>query len=217
MPLSYQKPNHQDILELIRRSCDAEFSYSETSATRFARNSLDLKLANGFSVDHNRILLGRGQAAFQRAKVALTKWEMFNLRWVEAIFAQKRSSKSSSIKVGTTMAVLARGILWSVNPCRIVYTIEDETFSRNSDSETSNQDQIIRFGFGYGTLPGHVERGEERFQVEHHLATDEVWYDLFAFSRPNYLVAKIGFPIVRKYQKAFARDSKTAMYRACND
>ena len=59
-----------------------------------------------------------------------------------------------------------------------------------------------------------MERGEERFRVEWHHADDSVWYDILAFSRPNQMVARVGYPIVRFLQKRFATDSKAAMCRA---
>ena len=38
-----------------------------------------------------------------------------------------------------------------------------------------------RFGFAYGTLPGHGGSGEERFLIERD-RDDGVWYDILAFS-----------------------------------
>jgi uncharacterized protein (UPF0548 family) len=62
-------------------------------------------------------------------------------------------------------------------------------------------------------LPGHVERGEERFLVEQ---TDDnsVWYDIVAFSRPRHLLTKIGYLLVRRLQRRFGRQSAVAMVRA---
>jgi uncharacterized protein (UPF0548 family) len=73
-----------------------------------------------------------------------------------------------------------------------------------------------KFGFAYGTLPAHVERGEERFCVEWHHADNTVWYDILAFSQPNQLPAKLAYPYVRQLQKRFGLDSKRAMMRAVN-
>ena len=71
-----------------------------------------------------------------------------------------------------------------------------------------------RFGFAYGTLPGHAERGEERFLVEWSHEDDSVFYDVLAFSRPNHLLAWLGYPFARILQRRFARDSKEAMKEA---
>ena len=89
---------------------------------------------------------------------------------------------------------------WSLNACRIVYTIE----------ETG---PIERFGFAYGTLPDHAAIGEERFTVEFHSHDQAVWYDVYAFSRPRPL-ARLAYPYTRALQKRFAADSKRAMQKA---
>jgi uncharacterized protein (UPF0548 family) len=75
-------------------------------------------------------------------------------------------------------------------------------------------DEPDRFGFAYGTLPQHAESGEERFSVEYHPDTDEVWYDIYAFSRPGNFLIRLGYPYARWRQKQFAVESKAAMLRA---
>ena len=72
---------------------------------------------------------------------------------------------------------------------------------------------VKRFGFAYGTLRDHAERGEERFMIEWQGSDDSVWYDILAFSQPN-LLAKLGYPLTRRLQKRFARDSLAAMVKA---
>ena len=69
-----------------------------------------------------------------------------------------------------------------------------------------------KYGFAYGTLPDHGERGEERFMVEFN-ADQTVWYDLYAFSRPS-TIARLAYPFTRVLQKRFGTDSKTAMQKA---
>ena len=86
-----------------------------------------------------------------------------------------------------------------MSACRIVYVLVEPR----------------RFGFAYGTLPAHVERGEERFLVEW-CADDSVWYDILAFSRPNHWLVRLGYPITRLLQKRFARDSMRVMQAAVN-
>ena len=71
-----------------------------------------------------------------------------------------------------------------------------------------------KFGFAYGTLPGHVESGEERFLIEWNRADNSVWYDILAFSKPNHFLTRLGYPVVRRMQKRFARDSAAAMLNA---
>lgn len=67
-----------------------------------------------------------------------------------------------------------------------------------------------RIGFAYGTLPGHVECGEERFTITWQ-EDDSVWYEIQAFSRPRYWMTRLTKPLARHWQKRFARESKSAM------
>ncbi len=92
---------------------------------------------------------------------------------------------------------------WWLNSCRIIYTMDESG-------------PITKFGFAYGTLPGHVESGEERFLIEWDRDTDKVCYDILAFSRPNHFLTRLGYPLVRRSQKRFGRDSAAAMFRAVN-
>ena len=75
---------------------------------------------------------------------------------------------------------------------------------------------ISKFGFAYGTLPGHVEIGEELFLIEWDQNTNSVWYDIVAFSKPNHFLTRLGYPLVRRTQKRFGRNSAAAMFRAVN-
>jgi len=85
------------------------------------------------------------------------------------------------ITEGTVVGILSRHFgLWSLNACRIAYVIEEEG------------PLLQRYGFALGTLPAHVERGEERFTVEWHRADDSVFYEVFSFAPPAPPPAKTG-------------------------
>jgi uncharacterized protein (UPF0548 family) len=64
-------------------------------------------------------------------------------------------------------------------------------------------DEPNRFGFAYGTLAGHPERGEESFVVS--LASDRVTFDVVAFSRPASALARFGAPVARAVQTRVTR------------
>jgi uncharacterized protein (UPF0548 family) len=186
-----RQPSSRRIERFLTAQRDRPFSYAAVGASHD-------QPPPEYTLDHNRIQLGAGSATFTRAVAALRRWEMFRLGWVQLCWP------AAPIAVGTTVGVLAQALgLWSLNACRIVYQIEQDG-------------AVQRYGFAYGTLPGHVERGEERFTVEWHHDDDSVWYDLLAFSQPNHVFALIGYPLVRALQKRFARDSKQAMLRAVN-
>jgi uncharacterized protein (UPF0548 family) len=150
----------------------------------------------GYVVDRTRIPLGEGEVIFSAARAALARWEQFRLGWVEAYPAD------TPITSGAVVAVVAHVLgTWWVNACRIVYTVDEAG-------------AVCRFGFAYGTLPDHVESGEERFLIEWDRATDAVHYDILAFSRPRHPLPRLGYPLTRHTQRRFARDSAASMCRA---
>lgn len=190
----FNEPSTQRIARFLDAQRDAPFTYEEVGATRE-----DAKAPTGYAVDHNRARLGEGGDTFDRAVDALYAWKMFDLGWARLVPAE------APVEVGTTVAVLARHYgFYSLNPCRISYTIEQD------------EGRFVRRGFAYGTLPEHGERGEERFTVEWRREDDSIFYDLYAFSRPNHLLASLGYPIARSLQHRFAKDSLRAMVRATN-
>jgi uncharacterized protein (UPF0548 family) len=180
-----RKPSKETVERFIKSQSDLTFSYSQTGAT-------EREPPAGFVVDHNQIRIGDGSETYNRAVAALKSWKQFELGWVRAV------PPDLPLEVGTIVTVQARAFgVWSLNACRIVYVINEAR----------------KFGFAYGTLPDHVECGEERFMIEWR-EDDSVWYDILAFSQPRHPLAKLGRPVVRRWQKQFARESLAAMARA---
>ncbi|GAB4055132.1 DUF1990 family protein [Catellatospora paridis] len=68
-----------------------------------------------------------------------------------------------------------------------------------------------RAGFGYGTLAGHPERGEESFVVE--LVDGAVWFTMTAFSGPARWYTRAAGPLVVAFQQAYARMLGRALRR----
>jgi len=187
--LSLRKPSADSIRRFLAVQAKLDFTYPAVGAT-----------ANqpppDYVVDHTRIKLGDGEPVFHSAKAALQRWEHFRLGWVEAW------PPDAPIQSGEVVAVMGRALgLWWLNSCRIVYVVDESG-------------PIGKFGFAYGTLPGHVESGEERFLIEWDRGDNSVWYDILAFSRPNHFLTRLGYPLVRRAQKRFARESAEAMRRA---
>jgi uncharacterized protein (UPF0548 family) len=183
------KPDNKSIREFLDRQADDNFSYSEIGASLTEKPS-------GYNFDHNRILIGSGEQDFLKAVSAVRNWKMFDFPWIEIHPA------NAPIEAGENVAILISHFgFWSLNASRIVYVLEEKG-------------EIEKFGFAYGTLSEHEERGEERFSVEFDRESGEVWYDLFAFSKPNHLLAKLGYPLSRSLQKKFAEASKKAMRNA---
>ena len=184
-----RQPSTKAIEAFLQSQADLPFSYAAVGATQTTPPT-------GYGVDHNRVCLGHGAVVYQQACAALERWEMFNLGWVRLCWP------TTPITSRATVGVIAQlGPVHILNSCRVVYTVKE-----------TNQEGA-RFGFAYGTLPGHIERGEERFMIEWRQADDMVWYDILAFSQPNHWLARLGYPVTRTFQKRFARDSKAAMRR----
>ncbi|MDQ2746812.1 MAG: DUF1990 domain-containing protein [Acidobacteriota bacterium] len=188
------KPTAAEIRNFLKHCRADDFSYAEIGSSRFGER---FETAAEYSFDHNRIKIGNGAEDYGKAVEAVKSWKMFDLSWVEL------HRTDTPIIVGENVAVLASHFgFWSLNASRIVYLIEE------------NDGAVEKFGFAYGTLTEHGESGEERFTVEFHKENGEVWYDLYAFSKPQHILAQIGFPIARMLQSEFAEDSKKAMVRA---
>ena len=85
---------------------------------------------------------------------------------------------------------------WAVAPGRVVYLL----------------DEPDRFGFAYGTLPGHPERGEEAFVVVR--ANGRIGFQVIAFSRPRDWRARLGKPVARALQVRTIGTYLTAMEAA---
>jgi uncharacterized protein (UPF0548 family) len=180
---SFHRPTDRHLMAARLRDAHRPLTYPYRGCTRSATPP------PGYVCDHNRTPLGVGPEAFDAAIAALRRWAQFPPAWVVV------DPADAPIRVGTVVSVAARvyGVWWA-NACRIVEVIDEPT----------------RFGFAYGTLPGHVEMGEERFTVE--LAADGVvWYSILAHSRPRHWLTKLAHPLARRAQKRFARDSLAAM------
>ena len=184
-----RKPDDRRLRQIMDDYRDDQPSYSEIGHTRG-------QLPKGYQVDRHRIQLGTSRETFQRARQALYDGQMFRLDWLQPCWP------SQQVKEGVLVGTLARIFgLWTVNVCRVVYVVEESG-------------AIEKCGFAYGTLPGHVECGEERFTVEWHRDDDSVWYDLLAFSKPGHILTRLGYPMARRLQKRFAVDSMRAMVQA---
>ncbi len=176
---------------------ERDFSYEEVGATRELGLRGSPTPPRGYVLDRSRVRLGYGEEVFARARAALEHWEMFRVGWAELLWPE------ASIARGTTVGLLVRlPGAWSLCAARVVYTVDELRHTVGRE----------RYGFAYGTLPGHVARGEECFSVERSLHDGGVWYEVLAFSRLGGL-ARWVTPYARRLQHRFARDSLAAMKR----
>jgi uncharacterized protein (UPF0548 family) len=181
------RPNQKKLEALLRAAQKSEFSYPEIG------QSVTMKEipSKEYNIDRYHCVLGKGEQVFERAKEALQQWIHFDLGWVR-IDAPMPSE-------GLTVPVCIRVFgFWTVNFCRVVYSQEE-------------LGQIRRWRFAYGTLEQHAEEGEERFTIEFNQQTEEVTYEIVAFSRPRHILSRIGYPLTRMLQKRFGKQSGKRM------
>jgi uncharacterized protein (UPF0548 family) len=171
------RPTPGFLASLVDRLRDKQVTYDEVGQTR------SMTLPAGYRHQRETVAVGRGEVAWARAREALLTWQ-----------AHRRAGLTiyppgATIDAGTVVVATAHlGPVAVVIPCRVVY----------------RTDEMGRFGFAYGTLPGHPERGEEGFHVT--LDTDgTVSFEVVAFSRPADLVSRLGGPLSRATQAVATR------------
>jgi uncharacterized protein (UPF0548 family) len=175
MPVLPGRVDAERLTAMALAARSSAFSYAEVGATRGP-------FPAGYRVDRYSIDLGQGRAAFDRAAEGLRRWEAHLRAGVRV------APDDVAVEAGATVAVAVRvAFLTAVAPCRIVYVL----------------DEPDRYGFAYGTLAGHPERGEESFVVSR--LADRVTFDIVAFSRPAGALARFGAPAARAVQKAVTR------------
>jgi uncharacterized protein (UPF0548 family) len=165
--------NAMAMLRLVEAMQATQPTYGDLGATLAGRRP------EGFRHDCYQTDLGFGQETFQRAVAGLKAWEAHRLPGMR-VFPHRQH-----IQPGATVAVtLGAPFLALLAPCRIIDVIDEEH----------------RWGFAYGTLPGHPERGEEAFVVS--ISQDEtVRFEVVVFSRPADLLVRLSGPICRTIQK----------------
>jgi len=178
-------PDHTTLDNFIQEELPKTYTYPEVGATK-----TNEQFAH-YDNDNNQVIIGKGAEVWQKAKCALKNWQQFPLPWT------KIYPNTTALEEGEVVVVLFRlfGIWWR-NSAKIVYAFDEPN----------------RFGFAYGTLPGHIETGEEVFWVEKD-AEGVVSYHIKAFSTPRFWLARIAYPVARFFQRKFVKESKVAMQK----
>jgi uncharacterized protein (UPF0548 family) len=172
--MKFVRPSDADAMErLLEVSRSAQPTYEDIGATLGGAGP------EGFRHDRYESPLGHGSDAFQRAVTGLKTWKAHRVPGVR-VFPEEQE-----IQAGVTFVVtLGTPLLALAAPCRIVSVMDGQT----------------RWGFAYGTLPGHPEQGEEAFVVS--ISPDEiVRFEIVAFSRPGDPLVRLSGPVGRGVQK----------------
>lgn len=185
------EPGEAAMKDFLRRAGGAAFSYPDPGSTRAGPP----RPPAGYDLDQSVTVIGRGAADFSSARAALHAWRMMPPAWTRVWPADAPATP------GTEVALLIRVLgCWWRNASRVVYAV----------------DEPRRCGFAYGTLPAHVERGEELFLLE--LGDDDLLrYVIRAYSRPRHPLVRLGYPYARMLQRRFRRESTAALQRAVEE
>ena len=181
------RPTPFELATFLDEQRGLELTYSEVGMTHPDESSSP----SGYQTDTPKLYLGQGDAVFQHACAELRAWRMYRQSWLNLYPTQP------DLCEGTVASVTARHLgFHSVSAIKIVYVL----------------DEADQLAFAVGTLPGHVERGEERFRV-YRLAGGSVWFDILAYSSPHHPLVRLGYPVARGVQKRFARGAEDAFLK----
>jgi uncharacterized protein (UPF0548 family) len=134
-------------------------------------------LPDGYRHVRRHAIVGRGAAAFAAVRAGMLDYQIHRLAGMR-IEASGPPALDATFRTGIGLGPVR---IWA--PCRFVWYQAEE-----SD-----------FGYGFGTRPGHPERGEEAFLVT--LKGDEVHFTIRAFSRPSAWYARLGGPLTTFVQE----------------
>jgi uncharacterized protein (UPF0548 family) len=185
---TFRRPTAAQRANYLRDKRNSAPSYNELGCT--ARTTP----VPGFWRDEARVELGRGRELFEVACQQVLSGEFFPPAMIELHLAQATAAAGDTVAVVYRCPLLP---LWLTLPTRITHCF-DEIVSLPTGERH-------RCGFTYGTLPGHRECGEERFEVEWDAATDGVTFSIVAVSRPATRLAWLVLPYVRLEQARFRR------------
>jgi uncharacterized protein (UPF0548 family) len=174
--LRLRRPSQATLERLLERARASKPTYDEVDATRTGPTGT-VALPDGYRHDRFEVALGRGEDVFGRASAALREWLAHTGAGVEVFPAR-------GVEAGATILLVVRTIgLWAVAPCRIVYMI----------------DEPDRYGFAYGTLPGHPERGEAAFTIVRR--GEQASFEILSFSRSVDPLARLAKPVALAVQR----------------
>ena len=182
-----RRPSAAHLRGFVADQADRDLTYPEVGATRG-------DLPAGYVHDRESADLGAfDQGTFDRAAAALFSWQVQTGAGLSVYPADR-------VTDGATFALVIRMPLagYVAAAGRVVFVISEPD----------------RRGFGYGTLPGHPEQGEESFAVVRR--GDRMYFEVTAFSRPRHPLARIGKPVSRLLQRQTTRRYIAAMRAAAD-
>ena len=171
------RPSVPDMDRMVRLAADAELTYD------FVGSTLHPDAWPQRSAHCEQVELGRGEACFAAAIAGLRDWVC-----QQGIGAVVHPADAPLVVGSNLIVVLPAGPFSIVVPDRVVEVV----------------DEPRRFGFAYGTLDGHQERGEESFLIEH-LDHDTVRATIRVDAHAATVAARLAAPVVGMIQRRALR------------
>lgn len=153
-----------------------DLTYAEVGATGGA-------LPAGYHHTRLRRVIGHGRVDFDRAADLLFAGEVQRRAGAEVRMSETPLREGTRVEMRLRLGPFVFPI-----PCLVVWA----------------EREIDACGFAYGTLPGHPERGEERFELRLDSSGDVV-FTITAFSRPGRWFTWLGGPVARRFQAYMTR------------
>lgn len=180
-PLWVRRPASTQLQALLREQSGLPLSYSTPGMTRGTPPAI-------YRDDTEVVDLGVGDGAFRSAVATLQQWGVHHRAGL-GVTAQGPAATDTC-----AVLLITFGAFYVTAACRVLYTVKDSS----------------RWGFAYGTLPHHVEIGEELFLVEQ---DDEgrVRFTVRAVSRSGHPLVVVGGPLSRSLQRSATKRYLKAM------
>lgn len=164
----------------LSRAAGLPFNYPDAGA------SLHGTMPPGYDQITESAVVGTGSEEFDRLAEGIRHWR---IQTGSGLRVEAPGPADNGTNVALAKPLPPRGFASIVLSCRVVWTL----------------DEPRRKGFGYGSLPGHPEAGEEAFVTE--LDDDgAVTFKVFGFSRRGTVATAATAPIARVVQRRTLTD-----------
>ncbi|CAH9089679.1 unnamed protein product [Cuscuta europaea] len=158
--LCWNRPSREDQKKCLDKCGTFNYDTEYRGATAYSLKQDTQLTKRGFFVNHSRVLVGSGSAAFEKGKKALQTWRHFSLNWT---FVDPKSR----IGVGEKFCVCVKEFLpWVMMPLQVLYV--------NDQTKNKDKGMMASFSFGSGTLQGHLLVDVKNAFLHGHL-TEEVY------------------------------------------
>jgi uncharacterized protein (UPF0548 family) len=188
-PFWLRRPNDKKLESVLAAQSKLAVAYSPSGMFKRPHTLWGFKETGG------SVMVGHGQRVFDTATQNIKRWRVHECAGLTV------TPRGAEVRESADVILLMKLPIGYVTvSCRVV-------------SVTQSKDQ---WGFTYGTLPHHVERGEELFSVT--MAPDgTVTFTVRAMSRPGHFLTRVGAPVAQIIQRRATDKYLQAMVDLVNE